>query len=139
MLGSMYDYDQVDYGLDAYVDGKFAAFGRQHELVFGANASRADKDDFYSVAFLPQRQNVFNPDKNIPEPDDSYFIDNASRGGPVKSVTKQKGVYSTLRLKLADPLTLVVGGRVSWYSSETDSEFLNGVAHSIPAAARPAR
>ncbi|MGR3993467.1 TonB-dependent siderophore receptor [Pseudomonas sp. 1121_17] len=128
MLGSMYDYDQVDYGLDAYVDGKFAAFGRQHELVFGANASRADKDDFYSVAFLPQRQNVFNPDKNIPEPDDSYFIDNASRGGPVKSVTKQKGVYSTLRLKLADPLTLVVGGRVSWYSSETDSEFLNGVA-----------
>lgn len=43
MLGSMYDYDQVDYGLDAYVDGKFDAFGQQHELVVGANASRGKK------------------------------------------------------------------------------------------------
>ena len=125
MLGSMYDYDQVDYGLDAYVDGKFDAFGRQHELVVGANASRGKKDDFYSVAFLPQRQNVFNPDKHIPEPDDSYFIANSSRGGPVNSLTKQKGVYSILRLKLADPLTLVGGTRVSWYSSDTDYDFIN--------------
>ncbi|WP_251961683.1 TonB-dependent siderophore receptor [Pseudomonas sp. Marseille-Q5299] len=125
MLGSMYDYDQVDYGLDAYVGGTFDAFGQQHELVLGMNASRSNKDDFYSVAFLPQRQNVFNPDKFIPEPDDSYFIDNSSRGGPVKSKTTQKGLYSTLRLKLADPLTLVVGGRVSWYTSTTDSDFIN--------------
>ena len=125
VLGSLYDYDQVDYGLDAYLDGRFDAFGRQHELIAGFNASRAKKDDFYSVAFLPQRQNVFNPDKHIPEPDDSYFIDNSSRGGPVNSVTRQKGVYSTLRLKLADPLTLVVGGRVSWYDSQTDSDFIN--------------
>ncbi|WP_323614249.1 TonB-dependent siderophore receptor [Pseudomonas putida] len=125
MLGSMYDYDQVDYGLDAYVDGTFDAFGQQHELVLGMNASRSNKDDFYSVAFLPQRQNVFNPDKFIPEPDDSYFIDNSSRGGPVKSKTTQKGLYSTLRLKLADPLTLVVGDRVSWYTSTTDSDFIN--------------
>ncbi|WP_027592841.1 TonB-dependent siderophore receptor [Pseudomonas sp. LAIL14HWK12:I7] len=125
MLGSMYDYDQVDYGLDAYVDGKFAAFGQQHELVLGMNASRSKKDDFYSVAFLAQRQNVFNPDKFIPEPDDSYFIEHSSRGGPVKSVTTQKGLYSTLRLKLADPLTLVMGGRVSWYNAETDTVFID--------------
>lgn len=124
MLGSMYDYDQVDYGLDAYLDGKFDAFGQQHELVLGMNASRSNKDDFYSVAFLPQRQNVFNPDKFIPEPDDSYFIENSSRGGPVKTKTTQKGLYSTLRLKLADPLTVVVGGRVSWYDSKTDSVFI---------------
>lgn len=125
VLGSLYDYDQVDYGLDAYVDGKFDGFGQRHELVVGVNASRSKKDDFYSVAFLAQRQNVFNPDKHIPEPDDSYFIDNSSRGGPVKSSTRQKGVYSTLRLKLADPLTVVVGGRVSWYNSDTDSVFIN--------------
>ncbi|MFJ7312810.1 TonB-dependent siderophore receptor [Pseudomonas sp. NPDC098747] len=125
MLGSLYDYDQVDYGIDAYVDGKFDAFGRQHELVIGANTSRSKKNDFYSVAFLPQRQDVFNPTKHIPEPDDSYFINNSSRGGPVNSVTKQKGLYSTLRLKVADPLTLVVGSRVSWYTSETDADFIN--------------
>lgn len=126
VLGSMYDYDQVDYGLDAYLDGKFDAFGQQHELIVGFNASRSDKDDFFSVAFLPQQQNVFDPDRHIPEPDDSYFIENSTRGGPVKTVTRQQGLYSTLRLKLADPLTFVVGSRVSWYNSKTDSVFLTG-------------
>lgn len=126
MLGSMYDYDQVYYGLDAYLDGKFDALGQQHELIVGFNASRSDKDDFFSVALLPQKQNVFDPDRHIPEPDDSYFIENSTRGGPVKTVTEQQGMYSTLRLKLADPLTFVVGSRVSWYSSKTDSEFLTG-------------
>jgi len=126
MLGSMYDYDQVDYGLDAYLDGKFDALGQQHELIVGFNASRSDKDDFFSVALLPQKQNVFEPDRHIPEPDDSYFIENSTRGGPVKTITEQQGMYSTLRLKLADPLTFVVGSRVSWYSSKTDSVFLTG-------------
>ncbi|AEV63221.1 TonB-dependent siderophore receptor [Pseudomonas ogarae] len=126
LLGSMYDYDQVDYGLDAYLDGKFDALGQQHELIVGFNASRSDKDDFFSVALLPQKQNVFDPDRHIPEPDDSYFIENSTRGGPVKTVTQQQGMYSTLRLKLADPLTVVVGSRVSWYRSKTDSQFLTG-------------
>ncbi|WP_214509064.1 TonB-dependent siderophore receptor [Pseudomonas brassicacearum] len=126
MLGSMYDYDQVDYGLDSYLDGKFDALGQQHELIVGFNASRSDKDDFFSVALLPQKQNVFDPDRHIPEPDDSYFIENSTRGGPVKTITQQQGMYSTLRLKLADPLTVVVGSRVSWYRSKTDSQFLTG-------------
>ncbi|WP_043229273.1 TonB-dependent receptor [Pseudomonas sp. CF161] len=121
MLGSIYDYDQVDYGFDAYVDGKFQAFGQEHELIVGTNASRSRKDDFYAVAALPQRQNVFNPNKNIPEPDDSYYDTHSTRGGPVDIHIQQYGAYSTLRLKLADPLTLVVGSRVSWYSSENDS------------------
>ncbi|WP_339548383.1 TonB-dependent siderophore receptor [Pseudomonas sp. RA_35y_Pfl2_P32] len=125
MLGSMYDYDQVDYGLDAYLDGKFEALGREHELIVGLNGSRSNKNDFYSVAFLPQTQDVFNPDKHLPKPDDSYFIANSTRGGPVDSVTKQYGVYSTARLKLADPLTFVLGGRVSWYDAQTDSLFIN--------------
>jgi outer membrane receptor for ferric coprogen and ferric-rhodotorulic acid len=121
MLGSIYDYDQVDYGLDAYLDGKFEAFGQQHELTVGANASRSHKDDFYAVAALPQRQNVLNPDHHLAQPDESYYLANASRGGPVDIRVKQYGVYSTARLKLADPLTLVLGSRVSWYKSQNDS------------------
>lgn len=121
MIGSIFDYDQVDYGLDAYVDGKFDAFGQEHELIVGANASRSHKDDFYAVALLPQSQNVLNPDHHLPQPDESYYLANASRGGPVDMRIKQYGAYSTARLKLADPLTFVLGSRVSWYKSETDS------------------
>ncbi|WP_095632964.1 TonB-dependent receptor [Pseudomonas sp. PICF141] len=121
MIGSTFDYDQVDYGLDAYVDGKFNAFGQEHELIVGANASRSHKDDFYAVALLPQSQDVLNPDHHLPQPDESFYLANATRGGPVDIRIKQYGAYSTARLKLADPLTFVLGSRVSWYKSETDS------------------
>jgi len=121
MLGSMFDYDQVDYGFDAYVDGRFQAFGREHELVVGANASRSIKDDFYAVAGLPQRQNVLDPDHHLPKPDDSYYESHSTRGGPSDLRIQQQGLYSTLRLKLADPLTLVMGSRVSWYKSQNDA------------------
>lgn len=121
MLGSTYDYDQVDYGFDAYVDGHFQAFGQEHELTFGANASRSIKDDFYAVAGLPQRQNVLDPDHHLPKPDDSYYESNSTRGGPSDLRIQQQGLYSTLRLKLADPLTLVMGSRVSWYKSQNDA------------------
>ncbi|QZI68453.1 TonB-dependent receptor [Pseudomonas protegens] len=121
MLGSTYDYDQVDYGFDAYVDGHFQAFGQEHELTFGANASRSIKDDFYAVAGLPQRQNVLDPDHHLPKPDASYYESNSTRGGPSDLRIQQHGLYSTLRLKLADPLTLVMGSRVSWYKSQNDA------------------
>lgn len=121
MLGSIYDYDQVDYGFDAYVDGHFQAFGQEHELIFGANASRSIKDDFYAVTGLPQRQNVLDPDHHLPKPDASYYESNSTRGGPSDLRIQQQGLYSTLRLKLADPLTLVMGSRVSWYKSQNDS------------------
>ena len=122
MLGSIYDYDQTDYGFDAYLNGKFDALGLEQELTIGANASRSHKDDFYAVAVLPQRQNVLNPDHHLPKPDDSYYLSNASRGGPMDMRIKQYGLYSTARLKLAEPLTFVLGSRVSWYKSDSDSE-----------------
>ncbi|MEX3776549.1 TonB-dependent siderophore receptor [Pseudomonas sp. MYb118] len=121
MYSGLFDYDQVDYGFDAYVDGHFDAFGQQHELTVGANASRSKKDDSYLLIRLPDKQNPFAPNAHIPEPPDSYYYANSYNGGPVESTTKQYGAYSTLRLKLADPLTLVLGSRVSWYKSERDS------------------
>lgn len=121
VIGSTYDYDQVDYGFDAYLNGTFDAFGQQHELTVGANASRSRKDDFFAVAVLPDRQDVFNPNHHLPQPGDSYYLANATRGGPMDMRIKQYGAYSIARLKLAEPLTLVVGSRVSWYSSNSDS------------------
>lgn len=121
MYSGLFDYDQVDYGIDAYLDGKFDAFGQQHELIVGANASRSKKNDWYATIFLPDKQNPFAPDNHIAEPADSLYGPNSYRGGPVNSRITQYGTYSTLRLKLADPLTLVAGGRVSWYKSKTDS------------------
>lgn len=127
VYSGLFDYDQTDYGFDAYLDGKFDAFGLQHELVVGANASRAQTRDHWALinmtGLLGASQDPFNPNPHIPEPSDGFYAPNAYRGGPfpTETDTRQFGTYATLRLKLAEPLTLVLGSRVSWYRNSRDS------------------
>ncbi|XEG70628.1 TonB-dependent siderophore receptor [Pseudomonas sp. abacavir_1] len=127
VYSGLFDYDQTDYGFDAYLDGKFDAFGLQHELIVGANASRAKTHDHWALinmtGLLGVSQDPFDPNPHMPEPADSFYASNSYRGGPVptESDTRQFGTYATLRLKLAEPLTFVLGSRVSWYRNNRDS------------------
>ncbi|WP_164030978.1 TonB-dependent receptor domain-containing protein, partial [Serratia marcescens] len=43
---------------------------------------------------------------------------------------KQTGAYANLRLKLAEPLTLVLGSRVSWYDYYNDNKSYGSVSTS---------
>jgi outer-membrane receptor for ferric coprogen and ferric-rhodotorulic acid len=66
---------------------------------------------------------VFNPDHHLPQPDDSYYLANATRGGPMDMRIKQYGAYSIARLKLADPLTISSGqpGELVFINSDSVS------------------
>lgn len=121
---ALFDYDHKDYGLDAYIDGKFEAFGLEHELILGANGSRGSQDDVYAIRNLPQRQTIYQPNHHFPEPADDTFWPNMYRGGTVKETATQYGTYATLRLRLAEPLLLVVGSRVSWFENRRQSNNL---------------
>ena len=118
-----FDYDQDDYGFDSYLDGKFEAFGLQHEVIVGANASHQQTHDYFALRSLGGTQNPFDPSSAFPHPSKDAFLAAPSRGGsvPTDSTTTQYGTYATLRLKLAEPLTLVLGTRVSWYRNKSDS------------------
>ncbi|MFO2466442.1 TonB-dependent receptor [Pseudomonas sp. 15FMM2] len=121
---ALLDYDHKDYGLDAYIDGTFEAFGLTHELILGANGSRGSQDDIYAIRNLPQRQNPYQPDHHFPEPADGTFWPNMYRGGTAKETATQYGTYATLRLRLAEPLMLILGSRVSWYDNRRQSHNL---------------
>ena len=121
---ALMDYDHKDFGLDAYVDGKFDAFGLEHELILGANGSRGTQDDVYAIQNLPRRQSIYQPDHHFPEPANSTFWPNMYRGGTVKETATQYGAYTTLRLRLAEPLMFIVGSRVSWYENRRQSNNL---------------
>ena len=121
---ALMDYDHKDFGLDAYVDGKFEAFGLEHELILGANGSRGTQDDVYAIQNLPKRQGIYQPDHHFPEPANSTFWPNMYRGGTVKETATQYGAYTTLRLRLAEPLMFIVGSRVSWYENRRQSNNL---------------
>ena len=121
---ALMDYDHRDFGVDAYLDGKFEAFGLEHELIIGANGSRGTQDDVYAIQNLPTRVNIYQPDHHLPEPANDTFWPNMYRGGTVKETATQYGTYATLRLRLAEPLLFIVGSRVSWYENRRQSNNL---------------
>lgn len=104
-----FDYREQQDEVDAYVDGPFSLFGREHKLLLGANYSRSEffnKGDYDSV---PRGSvDLFDPQIDVAQPS---FV-------PLQNIftdTRQRGIYSNLRLSLAEPLTLVLGGRLSWW------------------------
>ena len=104
-----FDYREEQNEVDAYVDGPFSLFGREHKLLVGANYSRSkfyNKGDYDSDP--KQAVDVFNPSIDVAEPDFAHSQN-------IFTDTRQRGIYSNLRLSLAEPLTLVLGGRMSWW------------------------
>ena len=102
--------EPVQNALDLYVSGAFTAFGRKHDLVAGYNVSRTTYDAPGYPGWpsnLAKVPDIFNWDGNTP----------AQPAMPVTSMThfaeKQSGWYSTVRLKPADGVAVILGARVS--------------------------
>lgn len=119
MYGSLFDMDTSNIAFDTYVDGKVELFGREHQIILGASANRLVSDNDFSIASLGVAQDVFHPIA-IPEIDDNFIIDNRFRGGNTRTKIEQQALYGMARLSVTDPLTVILGGRLSWYESTTD-------------------
>ena len=102
-------------GIDANLTGAFSALGRRHEIVGGANYSKAKTDHDFSYKLNYNIFNIgsFNPGFSEPADADIY----AATRERLIGKTAQYGVYSVLRWQLADPLKLVLGARASWFKS----------------------
>lgn len=123
-------YDQQQTGLDAYAGGPFSLFGRTHQALVGVNVDRSvfRRRDYIVDPADPQADflatvDVFNPISNVREP---AFVPDVFD----KTVTDQQGIYGNVRFSLADPLALVLGGRVGWWDSTTKTELPAGLADS---------
>ena len=111
--GTRFDRDETQKTLDAVLKGAFHLLGREHKVIFGTNINRyksgieANRHIGSSNIQIP---NIFEFDPADYRFDDPYYL--ASTGG---SIITQKGLYGSLAAKIADPITLIVGGRFSWY------------------------
>lgn len=108
-----YDKQARHIGVDAHLDGRFSTFGIDHDLVLGASYSRLRSDDAIAYVLNYRDLDVFNPDTGVPRPD--YFPDSRRLSRYEPHV--QKGIYAQLRSALTPSLTLVTGGRFSWFES----------------------
>ncbi|MEH6563995.1 MAG: TonB-dependent siderophore receptor [Halopseudomonas sp.] len=109
------DFESTKLGLDVFINGSFEAFSLEQEVTLGSNYSKYTSDDFYARRFVAGG-NIFDIDHHRPEPSVEDIL--ASPGGTATNAgydVRQKGLYGSWRVKLAEPLTAVVGARTSWF------------------------
>jgi outer membrane receptor for ferric coprogen and ferric-rhodotorulic acid len=109
--------DQQALGVTA--NGPFTLFGRKHELVIGAESLRNKAVDSWGAGNLYPQNGV---DIRTWNPYASYVERPVSiSGSPNPTITRQQGAYATARLSITDPLTAIVGTRLSWWDYQVPS------------------
>lgn len=112
----LYDFENINKAADINLTGKFRNLGREHEIVVGANASDLKTDDQQAGLLNLGAINLYNP-VSPAKPTDAQLY-GTSYAANTHADIKQTGLYSVLRYKLLDPLTLVAGVRSSNYEYE---------------------
>ena len=105
------DWNYERESADAFVRGPVELFGRTHELLLGVNHAFWGSQG-KSITYASVTGNIFAPDATVPEPFGAF--DTGSR-----SEQKQWGVYGRAKLQIFDPLTVILGGRVSYYTARS--------------------
>ncbi|OZY85593.1 TonB-dependent siderophore receptor [Cellvibrio mixtus] len=106
-------------------NGGFGLFGRDHEVVFGYSYSKNEFDLLFDYADLPT-YNLNNPNPIAPD-----YSGESSPYDQSESleIGEQSGAYTTLRFSLADPLKLMLGGRVSNWSYDNTNKLTSSIVH----------
>lgn len=106
--------DVTNTGIDSNLSGHFDAFGLRHTLMVGANWSREEQYSKNANIGIGVPIDVFNPDHHaVGRPE-------RTRWTAINDSTETRyGVYANTRLYLSEPLSVVLGGRLSWYDYET--------------------
>lgn len=102
--------------IDLYASGRIPLFGREHDLVVGWNSNDYESisPGFASIAAWTYNiPNIYTWKGDAPMP----VI--AKTGARSVGQTKQSGVYSSLRLRATDSLSLVGGVRLSQWETRT--------------------
>jgi outer membrane receptor for ferric coprogen and ferric-rhodotorulic acid len=109
------DYSNNQTGLDAALSGTFTAYGRRHELVLGASdLKRMTRTRSVRLVTPFPATDLFTFDPySVPEPGVP------AGGSHSRTNTHQYGVYGALRAGLTDSLSLIAGGRLSWWESRS--------------------
>ncbi len=103
--------EDMSLGADLNLSGKYRAWGREHSVLVGYNYDR------YRSAGGSSGLDASNVDIRNPAVYDEVFPPPITeRSG---NRTTQSGFYVMNRFRILDPLTLIIGGRLTDYQNET--------------------
>ncbi len=120
---SLIDGTRRQQNYDIQVNGHYSLFGRQHQLGFGWNHQRQNFDnDYYNPANCSTRStcpglgDFTQPGWQYPKP-----IWSNTRAYGSKGRNDQTAQYVVTQLSLDDPLTLILGGRLTTWETQGDN------------------
>lgn len=108
--GGQAHWPRTYYDADINAAGPFELLGRKHELLIGYNSSYT-KDEASQRRVTFANRDLFNP--NINESDLLPILTGFDQ------ILSQSALYGSARLKIADPVTLILGGRLSEYENRS--------------------
>ncbi len=109
------DSHQYQNTLDLYASGPFQWLGREHELVIGGSTSRTHLNYPTYERANPQVPDIFAWDgRQVTRPHLSKTEDNVS-------LLRQSGVYVAANFKPFDPLSIILGSRVTWWDQHDET------------------
>lgn len=103
---------------DVYASGPFQAFGREHQAALGLSINDYTSElnlNSANPAGWDRRPLNFYRLQDFPKPTQFHTFYNTFLDA------KETAVYGSARLKVADPLALVLGGRATWYEEKSSS------------------
>ncbi|WP_426111055.1 TonB-dependent siderophore receptor [Pseudomonas sp. DSP3-2-2] len=106
--------EQKETGYDLALSGPFQMLGQEHDLTLGVSRRELDyrSGDAWSD-FIDAGINLF--EWNPRDHDKPYYV-TGDNGLP--ETTTQDSFYASTRLRLSEPLSLILGGRLDWYEFE---------------------
>lgn len=111
--GTRYDGGYKQNNINAMLNGDFSAFGRDHQFVVGAMASKGE-GTYYGYG----TGETF--DVNINQMNGNYPRPNLSKtpSFTMQSEARQYAIYGTGRFSVTDSLALLAGARVNWWDGQ---------------------
>lgn len=109
------EYHEDSYSADANVAQPFQVMGLEQWVVVGADYRRYEQETRQGMVNGFATFDAFDPNYDLVEPDVPFT-------SHTRTTPEQVGIYGQLRLKPVEWLTIIPGGRLSWYHSETENE-----------------
>ncbi|MGA1830690.1 TonB-dependent siderophore receptor [Rhizobium wenxiniae] len=106
------DYQQDSVSLDAHISKPFEIYGLENNIIAGIDYRGSDDSLKTMRGTIAGTQNIYDW-SNVAKPTFTY-------GSPEETETDQYGIYGQWRIKPIDKLTLIGGGRFSWFKAQAD-------------------
>lgn len=108
------DYQEDSYALDAHISRPFELLGLENNIIAGIDYRGTDNSLSSATGVIAGAQSLYNWNTSIARP-------RVTLTAPTETEARQTGIYGQWRIKPTDQLTLITGGRFTWFDSETGS------------------